>query len=410
MWLLGKTMVKRLSGAKAYVVLEPTESFKEAQRQHNLYAPVFVLFGDQHRKLVKPCRDCEPSSSCFRLFDDPWFRALDSVASPNKTVDVNIELGVKTGVQAARRYGYSRTTGDTDVELIKYLAWRYNDCLSGRQCKLFDNIVFSISDPRSSIHFASSFTELSKVRLFESVIDLFLSLDMELVETLDRFFTDPSYDMVLPMMLAVARGVRDLYTAGATPQGLMGWYFSSSFFTPEYSEVAAQIDQCQGDLHEHDWWRSFALVIINKFSGSWSGLPATYVASLYDQLILSLESRSTKGLRQAALTEFLSSNQEVIREGRVLSSRLHGVTSLFFEMYTAARSFKRPRSTPLNSALSVKYMGLMHVAHLAYALVKTGMYELVSSFVPDDIDTSSTCLQLDEPIDFNVLLDETLER
>lgn len=209
-WKILDTKITKISGPRSYSILQPTQLLVGDQLQHNLYAPVLVIFGDRHVNMREPCNPCYNSLGCYKVFKDEWFDLLNKLGKHyNSKVDVYLE----TGLTAAKSHAllskdstyykkYYDGVPETNYGFLYYIGKYYTDCFL-RQPTCGKNYVrFNLVDPRSIFDFAEGAHEdvlkyaedlitnlQTSSRVLEPCIALFTAYDEDRLKLLNNFVT-----------------------------------------------------------------------------------------------------------------------------------------------------------------------------------------------------------------------------
>ena len=410
--------IDKLSGPVTLTILKPKETYFRDLKKNDIYAPIFILFGDHHRSLSRSCKSCD--NNCYKIYDKQFLKLIDSLAEPDYPVDFFIE-----------------GSGDIINLLPSDIKEKYNSLIPRLReniaaCynrKLRGTTQYEEECPTKNIrwHFGDARWWLSNKKYnFEAFIQMFLE---DFAENINNVDLNPK--TFLFAVVSVAKKLSQYF-----PREDVIRYFSlietTGLFTEEFSDIWLKGDNDIKSLIKKQLNKVLEQSepeLNKKFKKKWYNWTMDYIHYyLYDNPKNDLQFEMFADFYAGLANVFL----DVIETGgRNIADRMEMIleltnfckqmkkddvvehwrftTSIFLDLYTILRAFKKPDETAKNAVVTFGCFGAAHVMDMTHFLTKImSAYDIVFSNSIRYIDNNRDpvrCVNIDEDIN----LDEMIE-
>jgi hypothetical protein len=418
-------MIKRLKNFQ----VQPKENYFRDLKRNDIYAPIFILFGDRHGSISESCEPCDNFTTCYDIYDDRFLKLIDSLAEPEYPIDYFIE-------------GYMHNVaGDSDIfniipegtipKLRENIATCYKRELRGttryeKECPT-KNIRWHSGDTRfwatdkyNFEAFINMFLEIFSVHIEDKknirdlssskFIDILISVYRHLLKKIKKkdilyyfhiisqygLFTNEfnrvwlSDDNIKSLIKKQLNKVLDQSEPGLNEKFNKKWYI----WTTSY--INYKLTQHNTNIDFNNFYKGLADVFINIIENSESQwLNPQKITNMYINWIDMYENNN----KVNKLIEFCIQHKYDFSIHEIFS------TSMFLDLYTILRAFKKPNETGRNALVAFGCFGAYHTKDIAFLLTNImRAYEVVFSNSEYSETDTTRCVRIDQYINLNELI------
>lgn len=423
--IINNQTIDKISGPVSIYVLKPKETYFRDLKKNDVYAPIFMLFGDEHFSLEGLCEPCEDSSTCYVFYKERFLKLIDSLAEPEYPIDFFIE-----GVEHATEENYEK---EEAVDVMDNLRDKFRPCfkrqLRGTQqykelCPT-ENIRWHSGDAR--YWYTNNYN-------FEYFIFTFFKLMGKIGELM---YTNRQKYTVTQFYSVFYEAFKNSELDDKDIKSYLNIIMNHGIFTDEFNkewlddnnvvnksvikkQLKKVLDQLEPELKQrfnskwYKWINEYVHYMMHERESERNQLMKSWFKNYeYDH---------TENIKRLAYciyhmidkdnTEreiWIENNDEINKKldyffkNRKLDPYWFHSSSILLDIYILLRTFKKPEGIAKNSLISLCYFGNFHVKNIVYFLthiMKAYTIELELSNDKQEL-SDKKCLVIDKNININ---------
>ena len=388
---LGSKQIDNISGPISFSLLKPPLSLFQEYKQININAPIFMLFGDDHRSTSGMCQNCsckKSGSCCMPIYDPIFLQELDNIASKETPIDIYTE-----------NFEYTETERKKtdDLPLSRFM----DDNIICFNRKLRGSSIYKQLCATKTIRWQSADVRHSTGSQGKPVIEGFLHIcciPFLVLRGEERSLIDLLKEMI--------NRIEEYFSFKESIDycELLSQLFKQQnifeFMSSKQSLIVKQIHKMNPTLKKK--WLTYCIqhfqYVITNGPFDINNSTMKMVSSSFLILKEYFELRSKNQITNKKIDTILNNYKKYYSD---VAQPMTLIAGTFLDLYYLARSFKPVEGK--NPVLSLSYFGAAHSRHIKYFLKTFLLYESVLS-IENTEDTNRRCLQIKPEINLSQLL------